>query len=26
VQGARSPEEGLRRAAQRARDIVSGFY
>jgi multiple sugar transport system substrate-binding protein len=26
VQGARSPEEGLRRAAQRARDIISGFY
>ncbi|MFO7582359.1 extracellular solute-binding protein [Guyparkeria sp.] len=26
VQGARTPEEGLRRAAQRARDIVSGFY
>lgn len=26
VQGARTPEDGLRRAAQRARDIVSGFY
>jgi multiple sugar transport system substrate-binding protein len=26
VQGVRSPEEGLRRAAQRARDIISGFY
>jgi multiple sugar transport system substrate-binding protein len=26
VQGARSPEDGLRRAAQRARDIVSGFF
>ena len=26
VQGARSPEEGLKRAAQRARDIVSGFF
>ncbi|MBA2668005.1 MAG: extracellular solute-binding protein [Trueperaceae bacterium] len=26
VQGARTPEEGLRRAAQRARDIISGFY
>ncbi len=26
VQGARTPAEGLRRAAQRARDIVSGFY
>lgn len=26
VQGARSPEEGLNRAAQRARDIISGFY
>lgn len=26
VQGARSPAEGLRRAAQRARDIISGFY
>ncbi len=26
VQGARSPEDGLRRAAQTARDIVSGFF
>jgi multiple sugar transport system substrate-binding protein len=26
VQGARTPAEGLRRAAQRARDIISGFY
>jgi hypothetical protein len=26
VQGARSPADGLRRAAQRARDIISGFY
>ena len=26
VQGVRSPEEGLKRAAQNARDIVSGFF
>jgi len=26
VHGVRSPEEGLRRAAQRARDIISGFF